>query len=228
MKKKTAIRAAALLLAVVMCLPAVPGIFGYLTDKADDLWNPFTIALDCTTTVIEKYPIPEKRDPNTPVPDGETIDYEKAVQIGNTGYIDCYVRVGITFSDDDIRNKSKFSQDQVHWYTFNEYVNHLPAGWTYNKDDGYFYYTPILYAENWDKVSDKLVYDKDLGEWFYPDNERNIFSDTCITTPLIRYVKTEFSTPEDMRTYDIHVVNESVPFYFGNNYKDAWEAYLEM
>lgn len=227
-KRKHLIRLAAGLLAIMLCLPAVSGIFAYLTDMAEEMWNPFTIALDCTTTVIEKYPIPEEDDPNTPVPDGTTIDYEKAVQIGNTGYIDCYVRAYIEFSEEDIKNKSKFSHDGTNYYSFHDYINHLPEGWVYNADDGFFYYTPILYAENWEEVSDRLVYDKKHGEWFYPDEEREIISDVCITTPLIRYVKTEFSNPADMRTYDIHVADESVPFYFGNDYASAWRNYLEM
>lgn len=226
-KRKHLMRLAAGLLALTLFLPSIPSIFAYLTDAADTMWNPFTIALDCTTTVIEKYPVPEEDPPNTPVPDGTSIDYEKAVQIGNTGYIDCYVRAYVEFSEEDIKNKSKFSQDGTNWYSFDEYINHLAEGWVYNAEDGFFYYTPVLYADKWDEVSSKLVYDKKHGEWFYPDEERELFSDVCITTPLIRYVKTEFDSPEDMRTYDIHVADEAVPFYFGNDYKSAWEAYLE-
>lgn len=200
----------------------------YLTDKTEAMLNPFTIALDSTTTVVEKYPVPDEDAPNTPVPDGTAIDYEKAVQIGNTGYIDCYVRVSIDFSEEDIRNKSYFSSDGVNWYTIDEYDNHLPAGWTKNKTDGFYYYKPIVYAQGWPEVADKLYYDKNLGEHFYPDDVRDLISAQSITAPLIRYVKTQFSSPSDMRTYDIHVYDESVPFYFGNDYSQAWENYLAI
>lgn len=230
MKKHNLLKPVAILIALVLlCIPIMPdGALSYLTGRGDIIMNPFTIALDCTTTVVEDYPVPDEEPPNTPVPKGTTIDYQKVVQVGNTGFIDCYVRVYIEFSEDDIKNKSKFSSDGVNWYSVTDYANHLPAGWTYNATDGYYYYKPVLYAENWDVVSSKLWYDEAFGEYFYPDSQKNVLSDTCITTPLISYVKTEFSAPVDIRSYDIHVYNESVPFYFGNDYAQAWDNYLAI
>lgn len=227
MKRFLKIMLPGIVLCAVLCLTAVPGILAYMTDTADVIDNPFTIALDCTTTVVEKYPVPEKDDPNTPVPSGNSLSYEKAVQVANTGYIDCYVRVSVEFSEDDIRNKSKLSSDGVNWYTVAEYASHLPAGWTYNAGDGFYYYTPVLYAEGWEAVRDKLWYEKAFGEYFYPAGQ-DIISDRCITTPLFKYVKTDFASPADMRSYDIHVYNESVPFYFGNDYKQSWANYLDV
>lgn len=206
---------------------SMPAALSYLTDKTDGMLNPFTIALDCTSTVVEKYPIPGEETPNTPVPDGNAITYDKAVQVGNTGYVDEYIRVQLTFSDQDIAQKSQFSWDGSHWYSVAEYKDHLPEGWAYNTEDDFYYYTPIVYADRWSETAAKLTYDKNLGEYFYP-NGQDIISERCITTPLFRYVRTVFSQPKDMRSYSLHVYNESVPFYFGNNYAQSWDNYLAI
>lgn len=206
------------LLCGLILIPAVPAAVSYMTDQPDDMLNPFTIAMDSTTTVVEKFPDPGE-------PEGTIQSFEKAVQIANTGYIDCYTRVALTFSEDDIKNKTKYSYDGTNYYTQEEYINHLPSGWVYNKDDGYFYYTPILEA-SWNEIENKFVYDKQWGEHFYPEGENVMVSHAAITTPLIRYVKTEFDSPEDMRTYSLHVYSESVPFYFGTDYASAWRNYL--
>lgn len=225
MKKKTFTAGLAACALLLTC--SVPGIYAYMTDMGGVMDNPFTIALDCTTTVVEKYPKPDD-DPNSPVPDGNIVSYEKLVQFANTGFIDCYVRAKLDFSEDDIEAKSKFSWDGTNFYSVAEYKNHLPEGWTYNSTDGFYYYTPVLKAENWDVIRDGLVYDKTIGEWFYDPDDTNIRKDPVITVPLIRYVKTEFTEPADMRGYYLHVYNESVPFYFGNDYKQSWDNYLEM
>lgn len=219
MKKKTAA-------AVALCLAAlmtVPGAYAYLTAQGTAMMNPFTIALDCTSTLVEKYPAPED-EPNAPVPVGNVISYEKAVQVGNTGFIDEYVRVSLDFSEEAIRDMTKFSWDGVNYWSWAEYRNHLPSGWTYNSADGFFYYTPIV-ESTWDEIKGKLTYDKLWGEYFYPSSQA-IITHPSITTPLIRYVKTEFASPKDMRTYMLNVYNESVPFYFGSDYKQSWENYL--
>lgn len=216
----------------VLCLcaggcTAVSPAFSYLTDKTDGMLNPFTIALDCTSTVVEKYPIPEKDPYNTPVPDGNAISYEKLLQVGNTGYVDEYVRVRLDFSEKDIENKSQFSADGVHWYSVAEYRNHLPEGWIYDSSDGFYYYKSVVYADRWNETAAKLTYDKDLGEYFYPDGQA-VIAERCITTPLFKHVRTVFDEPKDMRSYSLHVYNESVPFYFGNDYAQSWENYLAI
>lgn len=195
----------------------VGGIFAYLTDRPVDMENNFTIALDTTTTVIEKYPDP---DPDL---DGTVASYEKAVQFGNTGFVDAYVRAKLEFTESDIEGKTKFSWDGENWYSVSDYKNHLPNGWIYR--DGYYYYEPILYAGDWEEISKDLIWDSVLGEYFYEDDGQ-LKQCREITTPLIRYVKTEFSEPKDMRSYELNVSEESVPFYFGNSCLEAWDNYI--
>lgn len=195
-------------------LPAL----SYQTDISETIINNFTIALDSTSSVLEDYPTPD------PEIDGSNASYTKAVQIVNTGYIDCYVRVRLDFSEEDIQNKTKFSSDGVNYYSVSDYRNHLPSGWIYNSTDGYYYYTPMVKAENWEDYENQFRYDESIGEYFYKN--RNIVSASCMTTPLIRYVRTEFAEPKDMRSYDLNVYSESVPFYFGNDYASCWANYL--
>ena len=101
--------------------------------------NKFTIALDSTSKVVEKFP-----DPNPDLSEDSIASYEKAVQVINTGYIDEYVRLRLDFSDSDIESKTKFSYDGQNFYSVEEYRKHLPSGWVYNAEDGYYYYTKIL------------------------------------------------------------------------------------
>jgi hypothetical protein len=213
---------AALLLAMTVFVAGTQtgadGISAYLTYRTVDLDNNTTIALDTITTVIEKYPDP------VPKLDGTVASYEKAVQFGNIGFIDAYVRAKIEFTEADIESKTKFSWDGVNYYSVSEYKNHLPDGWVYH--DGYYYYTPILAAGDWDTISADLIWDEDLGEYFYHENDELKVCDE-ITVPLIRYVKTTFDNVKDLRTYELSVSEESVPFYFGDDYMSAWTAYIE-
>lgn len=48
----------------------------YLTDIAEDMDNKFTIALDSTSKVVEKFP-----DPNPDLSEDSIASYEKAVQV---------------------------------------------------------------------------------------------------------------------------------------------------
>ena len=225
-QKRISLCMAACSLLLAGCFFVSPAL-AYLTDHTDGMLNPFTIALDCTSTIVEKYPIPEKDPYNTPVPDGNSISYEKAVQVGNTGYVDEYVRVSLHFSEKDIEGKTQFSSDGTHWYSVAEYREHLPEGWIYNASDQYYYYKPIVYADKWAETAAKLTYDKVLGEYFYPEGQE-IIVERCITMPLFRYVRTVFSEAKDMRSYSLHVYNESVPFYFGNDYAQSWDNYLAI
>ena len=216
LNKKAIISALSICMIGASVLPAI----AYQTDMTDPIYNNFTIALDSTSTVLEKFPDP------TPDITGNTASYEKTVQIANTGYIDIYVRVRLDFSDSDIESKTQFSSDGRTYYSVSDYRNHLPSGWTYNSNDGYYYYRNIVYAQDWEKYKDQLVYDETIGEYFYKNNQ-NPFSANCMTTPLIRYVRTNFANPADMRSYDLNVYSESVPFYFGNDYSSAWMNYLD-
>ena len=70
-----------------------------------------------------------------------------------------------------------------------------------------------------------LNYDEASGQYFYK-NGQSIMETAMITTPLIRYVKTVFDNPQDMRSYGLNVFSESCPFYCGNDYNSAWTSYL--
>lgn len=228
MKKKGAVLAAMAALTASLSFMGTTGIMAYLTDIGPTFGNNFTIALDSKTTVVEKYPDFE--------PGNDFANYEKTIQVANVGYIDCYVRVRLDFSDSDVESKTTFSWDGTNYYSVADYKNHLPQGWTYNSSDGYYYYTPILYAEGWDDCKTHLLQDTSRpdnpgsdghGEWYYPPTGNIVGPNDyrCITTPLVRYVKTKFASPADARTYSLYVSEESVPFYFGNDYNQAWQNY---
>lgn len=210
----------AAILLMILPVTAASGIYAYLTDTAPVLKNNFTIALDPVTTIVEKFPTKEPEAAGN-----NAIRFLKAVQIANKGFIDCYVRVRLQFSDTDIRDKSFMSWDGTNYYSYADYKNHLPAGWTYDSSEDCFYYTPILYAGDWTNFSKDFTYDKTSGEYFYKDGDNNIRQNNIITTPLIKYVKIQFSSPNDMRTFQLNAIEESVPFYLGSDYRSAWTNY---
>ncbi len=65
-----------------------------------------------------------------------------------------------------------------------------------------------------------------MGEYFYHEDDE-LKECREITVPLIRYAKTEFKEPKDMRSYELSVSEESVPFYFGNSCLEAWDNYIK-
>lgn len=220
-KKKQHVRLLAGYLAALTLLGVhIPGISAYLTDMGNRMDNKFTVALDSTSTIVEKYP---NTDPD--ISDGNIVSYEKAVQVINTGYIDEYVRVRLDFTESDIEEKTQFSWDGNNFYSVREYKNHLPSGWVYDASDGYYYYSPVVYTGDWESVRKTLRYDGDTGQYFYKEGQ-SIMEADMITRPLIRYVKTVFENPKDMRSYSLNVFSESCPFYFGNDYAGAWASYL--
>ena len=198
----------------------IQGIYAYMTYTATAMENNFTIALDTMTTVVEKFPstVPDMNESGL-------ISYEKMVQVANTGYLDCFVRVKINFSEKDIRNKSSFSWDGQNYYSYNDYKDHLPANWAYNPEDDCFYYMNMVLAGDWPEFSNDLTYDKSIGEYFYKDKDDRVLEGDIITTPLFRHIKTQFANNHDMRTYDINVIEESCPFYLGTDYAEAWAVY---
>lgn len=203
------------------------GIYAYLTDQADAMGNNFTIALQPSHVIVEKFPSDGQM---TPTPTGNRIEYEKAVQVANTGYLDEYVRVRLDFTDSEIRDKSKFSWDGTHFYSADpnaadSYVKHLPEGWVYDPTDEFFYYKPIVYADDFKAFENQyLELDATQYRYFYkPDAD--IQKNKIITVPLIRYVRTDFLNPKDMESYGINIVAQSCPFYGGSDYKEAWANY---
>ena len=212
---------------------AANGIRAYFTDTALVHENNFTMALDVSHVIVEKFPAPDEKGIAQVFPSAEDnkVRYEKAVQVINTGYVDEYVRVKIEFTDSTNMKKTKFSFDGEHFYDANpdaaagsRYMDHLPDGWIYNEDDGFFYYTGMLEAGEWEKVEKKLVYDKEQFRYFYKDKDE-IMENSMITVPLIRYVDTQFLNPKDMGSYGISVIAQSCPFYTGTDYADAWANY---
>ena len=87
-------------------------------------------------------------------PPDQTKPYRKVVRISNTGSVPCYVRAKIEFSDSQSESRAYFSAENadsetppadVTYYKASpaaaeSYTAHLPAGWTYNAADGYYYY----------------------------------------------------------------------------------------
>lgn len=71
--------------------------------------------------------------------------YTKTVAVRNTGTVPCYIRVYVGFSDGEAESRSSLSPDGgSSYYSVADYRNHLPAGWTVNGDDGYYYYTEVV------------------------------------------------------------------------------------
>ena len=87
-------------------------------------------------TVDENFPTPE------PLTEGENI-FTKDVKIKNTGNVPCFVRVFVDFSDDNIRGVSEISPDGTDYYSFDEYILHLPSGWIYGGDRYFYYQSPL-------------------------------------------------------------------------------------
>ncbi len=213
-------RSAAALLVLCFAVTGAQETLAYQTDIAGPLLNRTTIALDSVSTLVEYYPSVQ------PEPTGSTntIDYTKLIQVANTGYVDEYIRVKLVFSDSDVESKTSFSSDAANYYPVSAYSSHLPEGWVYNSSDGFYYYTAILEAGDWEEYAKNLTYDESDGQYYYKDTD--FYTAPIITTPLVRYMKTVFDGPVDMRSYYLYVYEESVPFYFGSDYADAWENYL--
>lgn len=224
MKKKVVIPMAALGLAAAFAAGPISNIVAYQTDRPQVMENNFTIALDPVVHPTEDFSREERPDIEGPV-----MSFSKVVQLTNTGYLDAYGRVKLTFEDSEIEKRSQFSPDGVNYYSVADYKNHLPAGWTYNESDGYYYYTPVLVAEGWEDLQKKLEYDNERGGYFYnAANRGNVISGKCISVPLIQKVKTVFDSPSQIRGYSIMISSDSTAAYWGNNYKEAWDAFLSL
>lgn len=225
MKKKTI----ALILAMTLfgTVSAASYTTAYLTDRADRMINPYTIALDTTSKIVERFPGITPEQTKTPV-----INYEKSVAVINSGYVDEYVRVKIDFSESDLQQKTEFTQDGTNWYSWDDFTNRCANGgmngWVYNKSDGYFYYTGILESGDWGTVSkENLKLDETDGHYRYLDGKDEGNLPTKMrTTKLITQLRTNFGNYQDMRSYDVYVYDESCPYYFGNDYSSAWSSYI--
>lgn len=85
--------------------------------------NAFTIGY-VETQIEEDYDPPSKLEPG--------VSFKKDVKINNTGKNDCYIRVLVEFSDSQMGNLC--------------ILDYNTNAWTYNDDDGYWYYNQKLKA----------------------------------------------------------------------------------
>lgn len=221
---------------------AVGGIRAYFTNIGPTMENNFTIALGVSHVIVEKFPfysdlgLASSETSFFVNDDGsQTASYDKLVQVANTGFVDEYIRVKLECSDSDVMATTSFSSDGTNYYCGDPkctntdhdlYINHLPDGWVYNSDDGFYYYTKIVEAGDWDALEKKLDYDAGQFRYFYKNpNTTEVITGSIITTPLIKHVKNRFEHPQDIKSYGINIVAQSCPFYNGSNYIEAWANY---
>lgn len=231
MKKKNIYAVAALLTVAGVGAFAfggpLEGIRAYMTDRAETMENNFTIALDPVLELPEYFP-------NDFEITGSRMEFTKMIQVVNSGYIDAYGRIRISFSDSDIEKLTAFSYDGVNYYSVEDYKNHLPSGWVYNAEDDYYYYTPILVADKdeWEARSQSdMVYKEEEGGYFYKEEDlvyKGDAADEIKSVPLVKYVRTTFAKSSDIRSYSIDVKAGATAYFWGDNYKSAWENFLEM
>lgn len=115
-------------LAMLGFLLGTGGTNAYLTSY-DQMVNVIGVGRN-TTTIEEEFPTP------SPLPGGEDTEYSKTVWVANGSTqknehsVDCYVRVSLGYSNDDIGRAVSLKQvDQKNWV---------------KADDGFYYYRKIL------------------------------------------------------------------------------------
>ena len=111
--------------AAVLCMGST---MAYLTSY-DQAENQIAVGRN-ETKIEEDFPTP------APIPLEENPEYQKTVWVtnqsgGQGGSVDCYVRVSLSYSDEDIGRAVVLR-------------NLDTANWKYNGADGYYYYTKIL------------------------------------------------------------------------------------
>lgn len=135
-KRKAAavVKALAPIMAVALFAIACGAVLAYMTAK-DARSN--SVSIGSNESVIEEEFVPEtmKKGENT---------FRKEVSVKNTGNVPCYTRVFLAFSDSDIGERSQLSSNGISFYDEAAFRQHLPEGWVYREDDGYYYYTKIL------------------------------------------------------------------------------------
>ena len=105
-----------ILLLAAVCACVIGGSYAYFTD-GDSAENEITVG-GVTTEIVEEFPSPD------PTPGGS---FTKKVQIRSNGPSDCYVRVQILFSDDEMENICTLDYDRANWTEESD-------GWWYYKD----------------------------------------------------------------------------------------------
>lgn len=111
--------------AAVFCMGST---MAYLTSH-DQAQNQITVGRN-ETKIEEDFPTP------TPIPLEDNPEYQKTVWVtnqpgGQGGSVDCYVRVSLSYSNEDIGRAVVLQ-------------NLDTVNWKYNTADGYYYYTKVL------------------------------------------------------------------------------------
>ncbi len=145
----------------------------------------------------------------------QNMTYTKDVTIANTGDVPCYVRVFLQFSDSDVRDVSQVSRDGTTFEGWDDFIKDTSGSWKYIASGT----------------------DSTLGGYFYYTKPLQAGEST---TSLLKTVKTEFKSADDVTPYDIIVYSESVqtisPDADGNwvdksqetdNYQTVWKSYAE-
>lgn len=158
-------------IAVLLIASIGIGIYAFLSDG--DTANNRTTIGGVTTDIPEKFTPPDDIKP------GDVIT--KDVKIRNTGKDDCYVRVRSLFSDSDMEKYCT--------------VNYNSTDFTYNKNDGYYYYKKVLKK----------------GE-----TTPSLFTTVTISKNIPQ---------DEIKKFDIIVYQESYQSYGFDSYQAAWDHY---
>lgn len=212
----------------------------YLTDAGDALVNATTVvrSVDPSAKIVEYFPYIDRSDSGTS--SSTVLQYKKGVQVFNDGEIDCYVRVRLAFSDSDTAGMAYLSWDGDNYYLFDEFKTKVEEnGWHYCEDDGYFYYKTALSYGDYAALEERMTKtETGTFDWNEEDDLGTLEQDgvTMLTTPLIKYVKTDTSAYKDdpekladieLHNYDITVTQDSVAAYLGTDYTSAWNSVLD-
>lgn len=191
----------ALLLAVV-----VIGILAYLTDNESHV-NDLMIK-PVKVQVVEKYTPPELEEYEP----GNNIEFQKEISAKNTGEADCYIRIRLEFSDAQKAKISKLTWDGLHYYSVEDFHNHLPPDWRYVDEPQlggpYYYYTKIVHCERSNRPAE-------------------------LTTNLITGVRMTLEPNEDITTdYDIFAYAEAIQVVGSTGEKfstaiETWRSFME-
>lgn len=121
--------------------------------------NSFTIG-HVTSKIVEDFDPPNELKPGT--------SFKKQVSVKNIGPNDCYVRVLVTFSDDDIKNLCD--------------IDYNTTDWTYDSRDQYWYYNYILKdGETTKPLFNTVTIKNDADEDKLVDFDINIYHESSST-----------------------------------------------
>ena len=115
-----------IVLFIVLTVMSFAGTYAYLV-RTDNLVNSLFVG-ENRIEVTEEFDRPGKVTPG--------ISFHKMPYVTNTGNLDCFVRCRVDFSSSDAgRNNNEGGYSTLDYNT---------TDWTYNPNDGYWYYNYIL------------------------------------------------------------------------------------